>query len=112
MPTFDKSKPFESDYERPTPAERRAFKDAVAKFVVDLRRGSFRKGLRVKRYQREEGLWEMTWANDGRALFRYGPSILVNRMSSGFGSGVMRSSRTGSSREGLERRRLEPTTRV
>jgi len=75
MPTFDKPKPFESDYERLTPAERRAFKDAVAKFVVDLRRGSFRKGLRVKRYQREEGLWEMTWANDGRALFRYGPSI-------------------------------------
>ncbi len=75
MPTFDKAKPFEADYERLTPAERQAFKEAVAKFVVDLRRGSFRKGLRVKRYRREEDRWEMTWADNGRALFRYGPSV-------------------------------------
>jgi hypothetical protein len=34
-----------------------------------------RPGLRVKRYRRREGVWEMSWADNGRALFRYGPSI-------------------------------------
>ena len=33
----------------------------------------FRPGLRVKKIQGEEGLWEMTWAPDGRALFAFGP---------------------------------------
>jgi hypothetical protein len=34
-----------------------------------------RKGLRVKRYQRREDVWETTWADYGRALFRDGPSV-------------------------------------
>lgn len=55
--------------------ERQAnFTVAVAKLVADLREGVIRPGLRVKRYRREGGVWEMTWADDGRALFRYGPS--------------------------------------
>ena len=45
------------------------------RFIADLRRGSFRKGLRVKRVSSTSDTWEMTWANDGRALFKYGPSI-------------------------------------
>lgn len=41
-------------------------------FVADLTIGTFRKGLRVKRVQGTSDVWEMTWANDGRATFRYG----------------------------------------
>jgi hypothetical protein len=58
-----------------TPDQQDTFHDAVAKLVVDLRRGSFRAGLRVKLVQRLEGAWEMTWAPDGRATFEYGRSI-------------------------------------
>ena len=75
MPTHDETADFWRDWDRLTDRERAAFKAAVAKLVEDLRRGIVRKGLRVKRYQRREGVWEMTWADDGRALFRFGPSI-------------------------------------
>jgi hypothetical protein len=40
-----------------------------------MRRGSFRKGLRIKRLEGTPDVWEMTWADDGRALFTYGTSI-------------------------------------
>jgi hypothetical protein len=44
--------------------------------VADLERGQgFRKGLRVKGVQGSPGLYEMTWAGDGRATFSYGASI-------------------------------------
>lgn len=43
----------------------------------DLRRGRFRKGLRVKSIQGAVGLFEMTWAPDGRATFQYGPETVT-----------------------------------
>ncbi|HCT77752.1 MAG TPA: hypothetical protein DGG94_10950 [Micromonosporaceae bacterium] len=46
---------------------------AVEHFVHDLRAGQFRKGLRVKKMQGHDDVWEMTWAPDGRATFEYGP---------------------------------------
>ena len=75
MPTFDKLGPFLEDYEKLTDVQKTAFLDAIQKFVEDLRRGSFRKGLRVKRVQRRVGIWEMTWADDGRATFEYGEPV-------------------------------------
>jgi hypothetical protein len=54
MPTYEKSKPFIGDHDKLTPAQRQAFKEAVATFVADLRRGAFRKGPRIKRYQSTE----------------------------------------------------------
>lgn len=43
--------------------------------IVDLKAGRrFRAGLRVKGYQGLFGVFEMSWADDGRALFRYGTS--------------------------------------
>ena len=75
MPTHDETAEFWADWERLTLQERTAFRAAVAKFVHDLMIGQFRTGLRVKRYRRVPGVWEMTWADDGRALFRYGESI-------------------------------------
>jgi hypothetical protein len=49
---------------------------AVRKLVHDLRLGKIRPGLRVKPYRRQPGVWEMTWADDGRALFRFGESVI------------------------------------
>lgn len=54
-----------------------AFRRAVARFVEDLRRGPpFRRGLRVKGLQGAPGLFEMTWAPDGRAVFSFGEEVL------------------------------------
>jgi len=47
---------------------------AVARLVVALRTTppEFPVGLRVKRVQGSSGVWELTWAPDGRATFSYG----------------------------------------
>ena len=37
--------------------------------------GALRQGLRVHRVQGNRGVWEMTWAEDGRATFEDGPSL-------------------------------------
>jgi hypothetical protein len=75
MPTYGSEPPFQHDYQRLTHAQRQAFSKAVRKFVHDLQQGVFRKGLRIKRVQGHPGVWEMTWADDGRATFRYGDAV-------------------------------------
>ena len=75
MPTFDRTQKFREDYRGLTGEQREAFKTAVRKLVEDLRQGVPRKGLRVKRVQRRSGVWEMTWADDGRATFEYGVAV-------------------------------------
>jgi len=55
--------------------QRQAFRVAVAKFVSDLRAGSLRKGLRIKAVQGHPGIYELTWAPDGRATFEYGSEV-------------------------------------
>jgi hypothetical protein len=74
VPTHDEDRRFLLDWERLTPERQAAFLRAVRAFVEDLRRGQFRKGLRVKRVGTTADVWEMTWAKNGRATFTYGPS--------------------------------------
>ena len=53
-----------------------AFLAAVQQFVEDLQRDrGFRKGLRVKGVQGATGIFEMTWAADGRATFEFGDEV-------------------------------------
>lgn len=76
MPTYERSPQFVDDYNDPSPEQRRLFRLAVEKFIADLRRGrGFRPGLRVKGVQGSPGMFELTWAPDGRAVFSYGASI-------------------------------------
>jgi hypothetical protein len=75
MPTWSAAESFYRDLGRLTPTERRQFGRAVANFVADLKRGGFRKSLRVKGVQGSDGIFEMTWARDGRATFEYGPEV-------------------------------------
>ena len=77
MPTFAWLARFSADFDRLTPAQQAAFLAAVAQFVEDLREGGqFRKGLRVKGVRGASGVFEMTWADDGRATFQYGDAVL------------------------------------
>jgi hypothetical protein len=64
------------DYAALTPEQQAAFRAALAKFVDDLRAArGFRPGLRVKGVKGAPGVFEMTWAPNGRATFSYGASI-------------------------------------
>jgi hypothetical protein len=76
VPTFAWLARFGADFDRLTPAEQLAFLAAIAQFVEDLHAGGkFRKGLRVKGVKGATGIFEMTWADDGRATFQYGESV-------------------------------------
>jgi hypothetical protein len=78
MPTYAWLSRFAADFARLTPAQQAAFLVAVRLFVDDLNRegGQFRKGLRVKGIQGATGIFEMTWAPDGRATFEYGDEVV------------------------------------
>ncbi len=66
------------DLNRLTPARKATFQAAVAEFVEDLRSGGrFRKGLRVKCVKGAPGIFELTWAPDGRATFEYGDPVVA-----------------------------------
>jgi hypothetical protein len=76
MPTFSWLARFGADFARLTHAQQAAFLVAVEQFVEDLRTGGqFRNGLRVKGIKGAAGVFEMTWADDGRATFQYGQSL-------------------------------------
>ena len=53
MPTREVLASFWRDWERLSPQQQRAFREAVARFVVDLTGGNqaFHPGLRVKRFR-------------------------------------------------------------
>jgi|SRR5919108_1289273 hypothetical protein len=73
MPIHEALRSFWRDWDRLTPGEQRAFRRAVRKLVDDLKAGrGFRAGLRVKAVQGARGVFELTWAPDGRATFQYG----------------------------------------
>jgi hypothetical protein len=61
MPAFELTSRFEKDWRKP--------------FVPDLDAPDqpFRPGLRVKGVTAHPGVFEMTWAPDGRATLSYGP---------------------------------------
>ncbi|MDQ2874766.1 MAG: hypothetical protein M3Y33_08245 [Actinomycetota bacterium] len=76
MPTFEWLPLFDREWRSLSREQQCAFRDAVAALAGDLREGAaFRKGLRVKKMQGREDVWEMTWAPDGRATFRFGSPV-------------------------------------
>jgi hypothetical protein len=76
MPTREVLPIFWRDWARLTLGQQQQFREAVAKFVDDLSAGEgFRVSLRVKGVRGVRGIYEMSWAADGRATFHYGPPI-------------------------------------
>ncbi|KWX02243.1 hypothetical protein LI90_3286 [Carbonactinospora thermoautotrophica] len=74
MPTFETTPRFDRDFKKLTAEDRARFLKVVwDQFIPDLAAGRFRPGLRVKRVQGAPGVYEMTWAPDGRATWQYGP---------------------------------------
>ena len=76
LPTYDRTDSFKRDYAALTPDQKRAAHRALEHFKQDLESGLFRKGLRVKGVGGAKGVFEMTWADDGRATFQYGDEII------------------------------------
>ncbi len=75
VPTFEPVARFLAEFHRLSPAQQAAFMRAVALFREGLTSGSFHPKLRVKGFKSEPGVYEMTWARDGRALWQYGEPI-------------------------------------
>jgi hypothetical protein len=74
-PTYGATAQFWRDHAVLTPSQKRAFRRAVDRFLQDVPTRQFRAGLRVRGVQGAEGIFEMTWAGDGRATFEYGPTV-------------------------------------
>jgi hypothetical protein len=76
MPTYFRADRFIKDWELLEDADKARFRAAVAQFIEDLDAGGrFRKGLRVKGVQGAKGVYELTWAPDGRATWEYGEEV-------------------------------------
>jgi hypothetical protein len=76
MPTREILESFWRGWDRLSPEDQRAFLAAVEKFVQDLRAGTgIRTGLRVKGVQGARGIYELSWAPNGRATFQFGRPV-------------------------------------
>jgi hypothetical protein len=76
VPTFHTLPRFQRDFSKLSERDRRRFEKVVREqFVPDLALGIFRPGLRVKGVQSAPGVFEMTWAPNGRATWQYGDEI-------------------------------------
>lgn len=75
MPTHRELPRFLRDWRRLSADQRKAFLAALELFVAGLETGRIDPRLRVKRVQGRAGVWEITWAPDGRATFQYGDEI-------------------------------------
>jgi hypothetical protein len=75
MPTDESLAAFQRQWAKLDPAQRAAFRSAAAVFIANLKAGEgFSPELRVHKLVNTE-IWSLTWARDGRALFRFGEEI-------------------------------------
>ncbi len=73
MPTYEWERVFGREFAALDNDSQKAFLAAVAQFVEDLQHGRpARRSLRVKSVRGHDGVFEMTWAANGRATFAYG----------------------------------------
>jgi len=79
LPTFAWLARFGKDFDALSPEQQAVFVGAVAQLVEDLQgKQGFRNGLRVKGLRGAAGIFEMTWADDGRTTFEYGNPLVPN----------------------------------
>jgi len=72
VPTYEALAAFQRQYRKLDASQKEAFRRALALFIANLKAGeSFSPELRVHKLVNTE-IWSMTFAKDGRALFRYG----------------------------------------
>ena len=75
MRTYEALAAFQRQWGKLDAQQRGAFKKALAVFIANLNAGgAFSPELRVHKLANTE-IWSLTWAMDGRALFRYGDGV-------------------------------------
>jgi hypothetical protein len=75
MPTYEALAAFQRQFGKLDAEQKAAFRRALAVFIAGLKVGSsFSPELRVHKLVNTE-IWSVTWAKDGRALFRYGDEV-------------------------------------
>jgi len=75
MPTYEALAAFQRHFGKLDAAQKAAFRRALAVFIADLKAGGgFSPELRVHKLVNTE-IWSLTWAKDGRALFRFGDEV-------------------------------------
>jgi hypothetical protein len=79
VPTFERLARFDREFRRLPRELQRAFLAVLPTFIAALRAAppAFPPSLRVKRVQGSSGVWEMTYAPDGRATFAYGNEVVA-----------------------------------
>lgn len=75
MPTFDWDDRFIAESRNLSAADQALFLSRIPQLVEYLRTGSVRRGLRLKGVRGHPGVFEITWAPDGRATFSYGQTV-------------------------------------
>lgn len=77
MPTWERTDRFRRDFEALSTADQERFKACVAdKFIPAISNGPpYPNGLRIKGVQGSKGVYEMTWAPDGRATYQFGEEL-------------------------------------
>ncbi len=77
MPTFERLPRFDREFRKMSRALQRAFLAMLPLFIEALRTSppTFPPTLRVKRVKGPDGVWEVTFARDGRATFAYGDEV-------------------------------------
>jgi hypothetical protein len=78
VPTYELPNSVYAEYAKLSRGQRRAFRRALARFIEALRTKPtvFPVGMRVKGVQGYPGVFEMTFAPDGRATFEYGEELV------------------------------------
>lgn len=74
MPTFERGPRLDREFRRLSRELQRAFLQALPLFITALRASppDVPPQLRVKRVEGSAGVWELSFAADGRATFEYG----------------------------------------
>ena len=82
MPTYDSESRFRHDWARLDRNQQKTFREAIDRFVDDLkemeagRRSRSRRGLGVKGVKGYPGVFERWWAPDGLATFSWGEEVV------------------------------------
>jgi hypothetical protein len=84
MPTFEATSRFWSEFDSLSADQQEAFARARQQFIRALKRwevggcegrAEFPAALRVKPVKGRRGIWELTWAGDGRCTWEFGTSL-------------------------------------
>ena len=80
MPTFERLARFDREFRRLPRELQRAFLAMLPAFIAALRERppAFPPALRIHRVQGTVGVWEITFAPDGRATFEYGEEVITS----------------------------------